>query len=77
MDETMTKFDNFISLFQKKTTESSIRYDYDLEHAVFQGKVCAFTGHRPEKMPFDGEKDPSCLLRFMQRCRPFLSPPVG
>ena len=57
----MTKFDNFISLFQKKTTESSIRSDYDLEHAVFQGKVCAFTGHRPEKMPFDGEKDPSCL----------------
>lgn len=36
-------------------------YDFDLSSASFHGKVCAFTGHRPEKMPFQGESDPACL----------------
>lgn len=57
----MTKLYDIDGMFFRNVPFSPDSYDFNLADAHFEGKVCAFTGHRPGKLPFYGESDISCL----------------
>lgn len=48
----------YISLIQNT---AEIKYVHNVDDVVFSGSLCTFTGHRPAKLPFQGENDPCCF----------------
>lgn len=56
------EFKEYCEEFLVNRYKSPDEYIYDMTDISFDGKVCAFTGHRPSKMPFFyGDSDSRCL----------------
>ena len=59
-------FSDVLAMFNKKLTGSFNAPEKvmpeNLKDVQIVGKLCAFTGYRPQKLPFTGEEDEKCIF---------------